>query len=334
MNVQANYSGFFEGAEKLLEVWFANASDEEPVVAGDLRLVPRNAWDSILKLVKCEVISFKSNEGLDSYVLSESSMFVSRNRFIIKTCGSTCLLNCLEPLLYVAKEVAGFDDVLDVFYSRKNFVRPEMQPEPHSNFDSEVKLLDSFFEDGAAYCLGRVNRDHWYFYTLSPATPAYGVTAPDQTLEVIMQNLDAKAMQIFHQEFSGSGVEATMKSGIDKLIPGAIIDEFLFEPCGYSMNAYIKGGYYMTMHITPEAGFSYVSFETNVPLNSYRDLVIKLLKAFNPGNFILTLLSNEASVAGTNKADWHFLDYKQNEMQICRINNYELTYGQFAKAPS
>lgn len=48
-------------------------------------------------------------------------------------------------------------------------------------------------------------------------------------------------MKIFSQEVCRSGKEATVKSGIDKLIPGAAIDEFLFEPCGYSMNGYIKG---------------------------------------------------------------------------------------------
>lgn len=73
-------------------------------------------------------------------------MFISRDRFIIKTCGSTSLLECLEPLLYVAKDIAGFDDVLDVFFSRKNFLRPELQPKPHSNFAMETELLDSFFE--------------------------------------------------------------------------------------------------------------------------------------------------------------------------------------------
>lgn len=38
-------------------------------------------------------------------------MFVSKRRFILKTCGTTLLLQALEPLLELAKEFCGFDDV-------------------------------------------------------------------------------------------------------------------------------------------------------------------------------------------------------------------------------
>lgn len=238
-------------------------------------------------------MSYKRHEHIDSYVLSESSMFVSKERFIIKTCGNTMLLRCLEPLIYLAKQIAGFDEVLDVFYSRKNFLRPELQESPHNELTSETELLDSYFEEGAAYCMGRMNADHWFFYTLNPLIPGDGVTTPDQTLEVIMQNLSPDVMKIFNREVCANVKEATMKSGIDKLIPGAIIDDVLFNPCGYSMNGYIKGGYYMTIHITPEQGFSYVSFETNYPQSSYIELIGRVVKTFQPGTFLITVLANQ-----------------------------------------
>ena len=46
----------------------------------------------------------------------------------------------------------------DIFYSRKNFERPELQLKPHRSFEQEVVLLDEMFADGAAYCLGTLNR--------------------------------------------------------------------------------------------------------------------------------------------------------------------------------
>lgn len=72
-----------------------------------------------------------------------------------------------------------------------------------------------------------------------------------------MQDLDAVQMGAFTRAISQNGRDATQvsappghglspfvtwhrslqKTGIDHIIPGAIIDDFLFEPCGYSMNA-------------------------------------------------------------------------------------------------
>lgn len=55
-----------------------------------------------------------------------------------------------------------------------------------------------------------------------------------------MTHLDPDVMSIFTREVCSSAAEATEKSGIDKLIPSMVIDDFLFEPCGYSMNGVSK----------------------------------------------------------------------------------------------
>jgi len=49
----------------------------------------------------------------------------------------------------------------------------------------------------------------------------------------------------------------------------------------------------MTIHITPQQEFSYVSFETNVPQSSYKELISKVLKTFQPEKFVLTMFTNE-----------------------------------------
>ena len=52
----------------------------------------------------------------------------------------------------------------------------------------------------------------------------------------------------------------TAASGIGSLLGNAQIDDYIFEPCGYSMNG-LEGGAFSTIHITPEDGFSYASLE-------------------------------------------------------------------------
>lgn len=54
-----------------------------------------------------------------------------------------------------------------------------------------------------------------------------------------------------------------------------------------------RQGCYMTIHITPEHEFSYVSFETNVPSSSYRDIIGKVLDTFLPGKFTITVFANQ-----------------------------------------
>lgn len=45
----------------------------------------------------------------------------------------------------------------------------------------------------------------------------------------------------------------------------------------------------MTIHITPESEFSYVSFESNVATSDYGDLISRVIKLFQPGKFLVTI---------------------------------------------
>ena len=65
----------------------------------------------MLRLAKCEIISSMTNSEISAYVLSESSMFISKRRFILKTCGTTTPLDCIEALTKLVLEFAMFDTV-------------------------------------------------------------------------------------------------------------------------------------------------------------------------------------------------------------------------------
>jgi len=339
----SNNAHFFEGVEKNLEVWFTNSNGDTE--HSDLRLIPRSGLEDLLSIVNCAIVSTTRNSRVDAYVLSESSMFISRRRFILKTCGTTTPLDCIEQLTRLVTEHAKFDTVEEIFYSRKNFQRPDLQKPPHKNFSEEVKILEKYFGAGAAYCMGSLNSDCWYMYTMKDFSRPSITSEPDQTIEILMSELDTEIMDIFHQHTSTTAKEAREKSGIDQLVPNMKIDDYLFEPCGYSMNGVLLNekedyglGEYVTIHITPEPQFSYVSFESNIPAASYLSIVTNILNTFNPGKFILTIFATKTSVAAPShqelKVCEQFGDWIRNDIQYCSFQDCDLTYAHFARFPS
>ena len=90
----------FEGSEKRLEVHFSSADPSGASTCG-LRAIDRSTLDALMELAACEIVSCTSNAYLDSYVLSESSLFVYPQTWILKTCGTTKLLNCLKVRLRI-----------------------------------------------------------------------------------------------------------------------------------------------------------------------------------------------------------------------------------------
>merc|ERR1719203_1010850 len=53
---------------------------------------------------------------------------------------------------------------------------------------------------------------------------------------------------------------------------------------------------YSTMHITPEEGSSYASFETNQKLKTYTPLISNVVRAFRPKRFVMTLMADEGGL--------------------------------------
>lgn len=118
---------FFEGTEKLLEIWFTRSNSDDSGSEGeldrenseknfDLRNIPREELDYICSLVNCKILSCTTTRDLDSYVLSESSLFINKNRILLKTCGTTTLLYALTPIIDAAFKYGGFDSIEVCFF--------------------------------------------------------------------------------------------------------------------------------------------------------------------------------------------------------------------------
>jgi S-adenosylmethionine decarboxylase len=157
---------------------------------------------------------------------------------------------------------------------------------------------------GAGYTVGKVNGDHWLLYVIGPegmnsdngseyedaavpATSTQNPSPPDYTIEILMSKLGAPARRpFFYPEAEGTdtprftpheqGAATADEIKISEILPKTVttLDSFAFEPCGYSANALVQHGAgegYYTIHVTPEEGWSYASFECNVPFDSGLD---------------------------------------------------------------
>jgi S-adenosylmethionine decarboxylase len=98
----------------------------------------------------------------------------------------------------------------DLFYSHCKFIKPDLQVHPHTNFADESSYLDSIFSNGAAYILGRINGKCWYLYLVENLDKP--LDYPDQTLEILMTNVDAEVLGKFSKAAFDSADDLTEAS--------------------------------------------------------------------------------------------------------------------------
>ncbi|CAA0383654.1 S-adenosylmethionine decarboxylase proenzyme 3 [Arabidopsis thaliana] len=288
----------FEGFEKRLEISFFETTVFLDPHGNSLRSLTKSQLDEILTPAECTIVSSLTNSFVDSYVLSESSLFVYPYKIIIKTCGTTKLLLSIPHILRLADSLCL--TVKSVRYTRGSFIFPGAQSYPHRSFSEEVALLDDYFgklnAGSKAFVMGGSdnNPQRWHVYSASSTEESAVCDKPVYTLEMCMTGLDNKKASVFFQTNSVSASEMTISSGIRNILPGSEICDFNFEPCGYSMNS-IEGDAVSTIHVTPEDGFSYASFETvgyDLKALNFKELVDRVLVCFGPEEFSVAMHAN------------------------------------------
>jgi S-adenosylmethionine decarboxylase len=113
----------------------------------------------------------------------------------------------------------------------------------------------------------KTTTNSWHVFTASDESHIIPNDHDIYTVEVCMTDLDRVLARKFFLPPGGgnksgdvAGKEMTKITGIGDINPRAMICDFAFDPCGYSMNG-IHNDRYSTIHVTPEDGFSYASFE-------------------------------------------------------------------------
>jgi S-adenosylmethionine decarboxylase len=254
---------YFEGTEKKIELISRSAG---------FRKRPEGFWHGLVEMAGAKVLSKISNEACDAYLLSESSLFVWDERVTMFTCGRTTLVRAVTYLM----DTLGADKVDFLTYERKNEFFPHQQ---QTDFFADVEALKCRMP-GKSFRFGMPDEHHLYLYHLDKPYKPQGV---DATLEILMYNLQGQASEIFNCDQTIERVRQLSK--LDQVFPGFQIDDHLFQPCGYSLNA-IRGSEYYTIHVTPEEVGSYVSFETNVRLGNRISTALRsVVEVFQPRSF-------------------------------------------------
>jgi len=263
----------FEGAEKKAEIVIANDSFN---LLTDLQ---QGFWQQLVDSAGASILSRMVNADCRAYILSESSLFVWRDRFIILTCGETNLAKAVEffvtnqPLLTIAS----------LTFQRKNEYFSEQQP---SSFKQDIERLSRYI-DGKHYIVGDLAQHHHqllsYHDDRTHQTP--------QRYELLAFGISHQASDFFHQNNITQG-DVLGYLGLTEALGGYTLDSHHFSPCGFSLNA-INGEQYITLHITPQHAHSYVSLVSN---SDIAKLSNTLLSRLNPLCFdVLTINSLDKS---------------------------------------
>jgi S-adenosylmethionine decarboxylase len=269
-------SQFFEGPEKKVELVVSSTFPSLRDLGGEV-------WERVVRAARAEILSTTASDACTAYLLSESSLLVFDSRVVMITCGRTTLVSAVKEML----TFIPLAEIELLVYERKNELRPEYQ---RSNFQEDVRLLKEEMP-GKAFRFGDEDDHHIYLFHLDrPRTAPAG----DMTLEILMHGIDPEARSIF-----GSGSNHRLdvireRTGVREIFSGFEVDDRLFEPYGYSLNA-VKGGDYYTVHVTPQEAGSYVSFETNHCVESdLEGTVGRVLEIFRPKSFDILFFRSTA----------------------------------------
>jgi len=304
---------FFEGCEKRLEIVFSSSDDEL-----GLRNITAPEWNTILSHANCTILGdCTKSKTIDSYILSESSLFVSSSRVVVKTCGTTSLLCCVPELVKVAAKRGS--KIETVFFSHQNYMFPERQPSPHENLEAETRYLTGYFPGQLRTLGSKDDGFHWSLFTNKRSTevdetPIHSL----HSLEIMMHQLDPNVMKQFHHTEGETPSNLILRTGVhDILLDSDQVDGHIFKPWGFSLNA-LKDDVYVTIHVTPEDGGSYVSYETNLSFHSIlalRQTVQQVLNVFKPTRFCLVVVHEDATL--------------REEENFLQVSNYIISQSDF-----
>ena len=314
MTTQDDY--FFEGVEKRVAI------DFEARQGSSLRSIPRTIIDEILNLCRCQIMRHIVTDYFDSYILSESSLFVYPTKVILKTCGTTEPLLGIPLLIQEANKLGLYPAKL--VYSHKNFLRPSEQPPIFRSIEAERESLESGpFSGGRLDVIGQGD-DYWFVYRKSwsgqDCLDKSNLFTCDILVTAFCPNVAGNFFRSSCSEDTASSAGSTidsetctdlsrMESVIKPMLP-LEISSVSFDPCGFSCNG-VDEDRYATVHVTPEPRFMFASFELSGKTKSeISSLAVRVARGMSAGKVTINCLPD--GPAGEDAADYLIHDLVQS----------------------
>lgn len=231
-------------------------------------------WEHHIKDIGCNILSMISNNFYDIYLLSESILLVSDTQILIKTCGITSPLQILS--------IIDNSFISNIIYSHPDFLNINAQPLLYQNSNNIINFIQKYLD-----------------------LPLFAQKL--LFLNSITNNLYSNHNEIILWDF-------TWNDKFIDIIRSALsdwqIDDFIFEPQGYSLNG-CKQEQYITIHCTPNKECSYISIEYkgDIKLDVFQNIV-DLLKPNKLG--IVTSYENLTNL----KIEKNYEYIKENNLHI------------------
>jgi S-adenosylmethionine decarboxylase len=246
---------FYEGSEKRLEITSTlNLLDFE-----------HGFWQEMVKQAGAYIISHIKNDQLKAFILSESSLFIWKNKLLLITCGETHLL---QAALYFQRHVAR-DQIKSLLFQRHQANKPAQQK---SSFEQDRLQLHQHLNGNSLHWHEDYQGDLFIFGNNKNAFSTKNI--------VMFHDLSGPFFDEL-QDGKITSTQVTRRLQLSDYFNDFLIADHRFEPKGYSVNA-ISESDYLTLHITPELQSSYLSFESNLDTDIILLFITKISAILNP----------------------------------------------------
>ncbi|WP_028865153.1 S-adenosylmethionine decarboxylase [Psychromonas aquimarina] len=248
---------FYEGTEKRLQITLQHSN---------LLQFPDSFWQEMVRQAGALILSKIENAQVKAYLLSESSLFVWKNKLLLITCGNTHLVKAAQ---FFQKEL-GKENIHSLLFHRHQPHQPDLQA---TNFTQDVSILNSHLQGSTKHWRGKYQGDLFLFGEASHG--------PADTKQILMCHGLSGSFANSLQAGTVSTKQIECALALPEFFPQLHIDQFTFTPKGYSLNA-VSEEHYLTVHITPETLSTYFSLESSFDNQLMQPFIGHLSTLFRP----------------------------------------------------